>query len=121
MSGAGVISTRGIKRTWSVITSDSAVLSKESGYIANSGSLINFTLPATSSIGDTFEIVGKGIGKWEISQNADQYIVYGKTQTTTGITGKISAEHERDIVELVCTAENVEFTVVDSLGNITIV
>lgn len=105
---------------WVVVTGTSKTISAGNGYIPNNASLVTFTLPVTCSVGDTFQIAGKGTGMWKLAQNAGQYIVYGDQQSTTGIAGYLEAVHERDSIEVICMEANTEFQVLDSIGNITV-
>lgn len=107
--------------TWSVVAGTSQTIAADNGYIANNAGLVTFTLPATCTVGDVFKIVGKGAGMWSIAQNASQSIVLGNQETTTGVGGSLDATDDRDSVEIVCTETNVEFTVVSSIGNLTVV
>ena len=115
-----IASTASSSFTWSVVSGTSQTVVADNGYIADNAGLVTFTLPATCAIGDTFKIIGKGAGKFRIAQNAGQKIVYGNQTTTTGVTGLIDAEDAKDVVELVCTEIDIEFQIVDSIGNLTV-
>lgn len=103
--------------TWVVVTVDTA-MSNNIGYIANSGSLITFTLPATASVGDIIRVTGKGSGGWTIAQNVGQFIQYGSIVTTTGVGGSLSSNDPADTVELVCVTANTEWLVLSSVGTL---
>ncbi len=119
LSGTG--NSSGGFLNWQTITATSQGLLAGNGYVANAGTLLTFTLPLTCDVGDTIQILGKGVGKFKIAQNAGQAIVYGKLTTTIGVMGSLDAEHDKDSIELICTETNVEFQVVDSVGNLTVV
>jgi hypothetical protein len=106
--------------TWSVVTSDGN-LAVDTGTIANKGTLLTLTLPSTCAVGKMIRLVGMNAGLWKISQNANQIIHFGSTDTTTGAGGSIASTLAYDAVELVCCKENLEFVVVSCVGNITIV
>jgi len=106
--------------TWVTVTGTSQAISGGNIYIANNASLITFTLPTTCSVGDTFQIVGKGAGLWKIAQNAGQYIVYGDQTTTTGVGGSLDSVQDKDVVEIACIVADTEFQVLDSIGNLTV-
>ena len=91
------------------------------GYVANNASQVVLTLPTTSSVGDIIKVVGKGAGGWRIAQNASGIIHFTNLDSTTGTGGYIESNNRRDSVELVCTTGNNEWTVVSSVGNITVV
>lgn len=103
------------------VTGTTQAMSPNVKYGANNGSLVTFTLPASSScqIGDTIEVTGIGAGGWKIAQNASQLIHFGDLDTLTGTGGYISSTHRRDAVVLRYIATN-EFEVIDSIGNITV-
>lgn len=102
-------------------TGAAANLVVNKGVIANRATLVTLTLPATSIVGSTFEVVGKGAGLWKIAQNANQVIHFGNVNTTTGVGGSISATLQYDAIRFVTTVSNNEFTVLSSLGNLTYV
>lgn len=106
--------------TWVVVTVDTA-MNNNMGYIANSGSLITLTLPATATIGDIIRVTGKGAGGWTIAQNAGQFIQYGSIVTTTGVGGSLSSNDPADTVELVCVTANTEWLVLSSVGTLVYV
>jgi hypothetical protein len=108
--------------SWHDVTGGSATLAAENGYIADSASLTTFTMPTNNSIGDTIKIVGKGSGGWSIVYSALQNIIFGNVTSTT-TTGNISSNNANDCLELVCTTASVAapiFTVVSSIGNISV-
>lgn len=104
---------------WIEATNVSTSLSVNTGYVVNNNALVTLTLPTTASVGDVIQIVGKGVGGWKIAQNAGQKIYFGKRASTTGITGYIASTSQRDCVTMVCVTDNIEFQVVDSIGDIT--
>jgi hypothetical protein len=80
-------------------------------------------MPTNNSLGDTIKIVGKGSGGWKIVYSALQNIIFGNVTSTT-TTGNISSNNANDCLELVCTTASIAapiFTVVSSIGNITVV
>jgi hypothetical protein len=108
--------------SWNDVTGGSATLAAENGYIADSGSLTTFTMPTNNSLGDTIKIVGKGSGGWKIVYSALQNIIFGNVTSTT-TTGNISSNNANDCLELVCTTASIAapiFTVVSSIGNISV-
>jgi hypothetical protein len=114
------ISPTGI--TWNVITGTSQTLAAGNGYIANHAvSVIDFSLPATASEGDMFKIVGRGAGLWQITQGAGQTIYYGDQTTTVGVGGSLDAILARDSIEMICVNANLDFQILNSQGNLTVV
>src|ERR1700761_723533 len=73
----------------------------------------------TSVFGDIMRIAGKGAGGWQISQNSGQTIHFGDDNTTSGVSGNIASQNSNDCLELLCTTDNTDFTVLSSIGNLT--
>lgn len=107
---------------WVDETGASVTMVANTGYTSDDGaSLVTFTLPTTSAIGDWIEINGKGSGLWTIAQAAGQQIHFGALATTLGATGTLSSSAQYDNVRLRCLTANTIWTVVSSQGNLTIV
>lgn len=72
-------------------------------YRTNDTSLVTLTLPldADSAEGDSFRILGVGLGGWKVAQNAGDVIIIagGENSTTTGVTGFICSNYQYDCVE----------------------
>ena len=106
--------------TWSIITADqSAVV--DNGYICNKGTLLTLTLPTTAAVNTRIRLAGMNAGLWKIAQNASQKIHFGNVTTTTGTGGYLASVHARDAVELICVVADLEWNVISSIGNITVV
>ena len=99
---------------WVDETGASVTMAANTGYTSDDGaSLVTFTLPATSNIGDWVEITGKGSGGWTIAQAAGQQIqASGVGATTLGVGGSLSSAHQYDCVKLRCLTANTLWTVV---------
>lgn len=104
--------------SWSVVTVDQSITGPDSGYLANAGGLVTLTLPVTSAVGDTTQVVAHSAGGWKVAQNAGQKIYLGDTSTTVS-AGFIASTVIGDAVELVCVVADTDWRVVDSQGNIT--
>ena len=108
--------------TWTHVTGTTQTMASNNGYIADNAGLVTLALPATSTIGDEIQIIGRGAGGWAVSQAASQQIIIGSSSTTAGVGGSIASTNRRDAVYLVCTAANLEWTAATGVqGNITIV
>lgn len=107
--------------TWNEITAASASIAANNGYVTNRATLVTLTLPATAAIGDTYQVVGKGVGLWLIAQNAGQTIHFGALNTTTGAGGSLAAILQYDCVEITCITANTDFVVTSVIGNLTVV
>lgn len=98
---------------WVDQTTASVTMAVNTGYTSDAGaSLVTFTLPATSAIGDWVEINGKGSGLWTIAQASGQQIHINASATTSGATGTLSSTGQFDNVRLRCLTANTIWTVV---------
>ncbi len=122
-NGAGsiTVSADGGGLTWNEETGTSDTLVVDNGYVANNAGLVTFTLPDTAGFGSILRIVGKGAGGWLIAQNAAELIHFGSQDTTTGVGGSLASTGQFDALEIVCTVADVEWTVLSSIGTITVV
>jgi hypothetical protein len=119
-TGTITISGTGGGLTWTDVTGSTQAMAVNNGYTANSGSLITFTLPSTAAFGTVVAVVGKGTGLWKIAQNSGQTIHMLSTSTTTGTGGSLASNTQYDVVYLLCTIANTDFTAVQSMGNLTV-
>lgn len=107
--------------TWTEVTATGpTALSVNEGVVANNGSQVNLTLPATAAVGDIIRIAGKGAGGFQIQQNAGQTIHFAGSSSTTGTGGSITSTIQYNAIELVCTTANTDFVVISSIGNFTV-
>lgn len=113
-SGSGGVS-------WSVITGTTQTAVIDNGYILNNVAQVVVTLPTTAAVGSIVRISGLGAGGWKLAQNASEYIYFGNTTSTTGIGGYLESTHSKDSIELVCVVADTAWSVISSVGNITIV
>lgn len=119
-SGSITISATAFDSNW-VNQTSSTTMAVNTSYIANSGSLITLTLPTTCAQGTEFAVAGLGAGGWKIAQAASQLINFGNVVTTTGTGGSLASSNQYDVVYLVCTVANTQFSVIGSVGNLTYV
>jgi len=106
--------------SWTAVTADQT-MAVDTGYLANKSSgTLTLTLPTTSAVGKTLRVSGMQ-NTWRIAQNASQKIHFGKITSTTGVGGYLENTNAKDSVELVCAVANLEWNVISSIGNITIV
>lgn len=122
-NGAGTITISGTGGglTWTDVTGTTQAIAVNNGYTANNAGVVTLTLPATAVYGSLIAVVGKGAGGWTIAQNSGQTIHFGAVNTTSGATGTLSSTKQYDVVFLLCTVLNTDFTVIDSIGNLTVV
>lgn len=106
--------------TWFDVTSTSASMTTNNGYVADNAGLVTLTLPSTANLGDQLTINGKGAGGWTIAQNANQSIQFGTLTTTVGVSGSLSSTNRYDTVVLQCmTAGTSTLWTAKSTGNLT--
>jgi len=83
-------------------------------FIADTGGLLTFNMPALVTQGSTFEIAGFGAGGWLIQLAAGQTIF--SSGGNTNVAGSLSSTNQYDSVRLLCTVANVSFTVISGSG-----
>jgi len=120
--GAGSISIASANGlAWSEETGATIAAAVNHGYVCNRGTLITATLPATAAAFSIIRFVGKGAGLFSIAQNANQMIHFGNLTSATGVGGSVTSTGQYDCIDLLCTVADLEFTVMDSLGNFNVV
>jgi len=112
------ITVAGTGLTWSIVTSanNPVNLLANHGYIAKGAGVVNFVLPAASSVGEAFRIVGYG-NLWTLSQNAGQSVTIGFVTSSVGVGGSIVATMISDSLELITVTNNQEFYETGIQGN----
>lgn len=122
-NGAGsiTINATGSGLTWTDVTGTTQAMAVNNGYTANNAGVVTLTLPSTAAYGSIVAVVGKGAGGWTIAQNSGQIIHFGSVNTTSGVGGSLSSTNQYDVIFLLCTVANTDFTVTRSQGNITYV
>ncbi len=105
---------------WTVVTVDTQMV-VNNGYVANTAALCELVLPVLAAEGDVVRVGGYGVGGWQVTQNAGQSILFDDISTTVGVGGTLASTNKGDAVELVCVVANTSFTVVSSIGIITVV
>lgn len=121
-NGAGSITIATVAgiQSWTEVTGTSQAAAVNSGYIANNGSLVTITLPATAALGSVVRVVGKGTGLWKLLANTGQTIHFGNTDST--VAGYIQSTQQYDALEVLCTTANTDWTVSNGPmgGNFTV-
>lgn len=106
--------------SWNSVTGLTQPMTANNGYVANNASRITLTLPNTAAFGTQLIVVGKGAGGWAIAQNASQSIVLSSSTTTIGAGGSLASTQAKDSIVMICTIADLEWTVISSIGNITV-
>jgi|ERR1041385_1171226 hypothetical protein len=120
-SGSITIATSG-STPWVDQTTTSVTMSVNTGYTTDAGaSLVTYTLPPTSAIGDWVKVNGKSAGMWTIAQGSGQSIRFLLKATTTGVGGSLSAITQFDCVTLRCQTANTGWEVESGSGTLTLV
>lgn len=119
ITGTTINAAAGSSFTWTEVTGTSQSAAVDNGYITNNASLVTVTLPATATVGQVVELVGKGAGGWKLAQNASQVINFGNQATTSGTGGFLQSTNTYDAVAVICTTTNTGWTVKSSIGNIS--
>lgn len=110
------------RSNWIIANTNPITILPAAKYIVSNGaSLTTFTLPATALVGTEFEICGMSSGGWTIAQNLGQSINFGNLATTSGTGGSLSSTNKNDFVHVVCVTANTTWTVIGSIGNLTVV
>jgi hypothetical protein len=104
-----------------VVASASFTMSTNFSYTQNSAGLITFLLPLTANVGDIIQVVGFGAGGWKITQNAGQSIHINASSTTVGVGGSLASTAAFNSVTFRCVKANTDFTIISSIGTITVV
>lgn len=73
-SFAYVCSAAPADNRWVELTGGSTQAQSNTGYLANSATLVVITLPTAPAVGDWVKVTGVGSGGWTIAQNAGQSI-----------------------------------------------
>jgi len=90
-----------------VVTSASQAMTTNTIYLANApASLVTFTLPTTSEVGDRISVQGVSSNGWTIHQASGQQIFVAPTNTTLGAGGSLSSTSQYDSINLICTVAN---------------
>lgn len=122
VSGAGstltISDTSGIVFTWNNAAT-TITMSANNGYIVTAGAQV-FTLPATSSVGDSIEILLNGGTSWSIAQTAGQSILVNAAITTVGAGGSILTTAAGQSVRLICVTDNTTWQTTSLIGNPTV-
>ena len=128
--GAGITITNGVGTItiasstggfiWENIGASQSLV-KQHGYFCSSGGALSLALPLTSSVGDTIHVVLDGSTSWTITQAAGQRIRFANSVTTTGAGGSIASNARGDSITMVCQTADTFWTVIASVGNLTVV
>ncbi len=105
---------------WNDATGTTQALLTGNGYIADNAAQVVMTLPATATLGSVIEVAGGAAGGWKIAQNAGQTINHGSVASTAGTAGYVSSNNRCDAVRLLCVVANTTFTIISSVGTVTL-
>jgi hypothetical protein len=109
---------------WTTAIANVNPVAANTGYVikhATPANKVTLTLDATYAVGDTIVITGYTAGGWRLAQLANQQIFFGASSTTIGVGGYLEFTNAHDSITLVCVTANLEFNVISSIGNLTVV
>lgn len=106
---------------WQTISSTTQAITVNTGYIARSATSVDFTLPTTAAIGQQFSIVYLSPNDGNLLQNAGQTIIALDQTTTEGTAGRLEGISRGEVLTILCTNTNTEFTVIGPVGNFNVV
>lgn len=101
---------------WITVDSDTQ-LQCNAGYVIDSASKLNLTLPQNCRVGDKIKLMALGEGGFEVLQNASQKIIFGNKSTSLGASGSLETVNLNNTVSLICVKDNDIFMVESSIGN----
>lgn len=108
--------------TFTEVTSNTTT-AVNNGYIANKATTATeFTLPATSAVGDMLELVGKGTSGWVLKTNATataQQVLWKNYESVESDSSAVQVMYSvlpTDACVLVCTVANSVWTVANAEG-----
>ena len=119
VAGDPVISATGGGLDWIVKAANDDLVAS-TGFFANGGGALTFTLPATSAVGDTFGAVDMSGNGFVIAQNAGQTVHLNGSSTTTGAGGSLTSSTVNASLFLVCNIANTDFIAVSSVGSFAV-
>ncbi len=98
-------------------TGTTQLMAVNEGYVSNNVGLVTFTPPATCAVGTVFAVAGAGLGGWTINcATNSQTINVGSSPATTAV----ASTNQFDCIKFVCITANSAFTMLDSVGNLTV-
>jgi hypothetical protein len=110
-NGTGTVSIASSAPSATVLTNPtvSVTFAANTTYITTntSGGITTFTLPASPTAGNFYQIIGGGTQGWKIAQNASQQISVGAISTTSGTGGNITSNTAADSMIVYCESTNV--------------
>ena len=120
-AGTVTIANAGAGPSWNFINASIPMVA-DNGYVcvAPGGALV-LPLPAVSTQGQEIEVYLYGATSFQITQAANQRILYGNTFTTLGVAGSITSTSQGDSIRMLCATDNLIWIVLSGAGNPTIV
>lgn len=115
------INSTGGGLSWNDVTTTSATMAVNSGYLSDNAGLVTLTLPSTAAQFSVISVAGKGAGGWTIVWTTNQNIIFGN-RTATITTGNLSSTNANDCVTLLASVGGAStiWTVIGSVGNISV-
>jgi hypothetical protein len=106
---------------WQTITTNQNLQDGYGYIVVSPAGVLNLTLPATSAVGDTVEIVLDGGAGFIIAQSITQQIFFLNQQTTIGSLGYVESLNAGNYIRIVCTVANAKWRILECAGSINLV
>jgi hypothetical protein len=90
--------------TWVGVSGTTQAAAVNNGYIIQSSTQTNVTLPATAAIGSRVAIRGLGAGGWILTANTGQTIKVDGATTSSG--GSLTSSGQYDSIDVTCVVAN---------------
>lgn len=96
--------------TWNNVTSTPVSAVKSNGYVVSHSAIVDFTLPATCTYGDTVTIQGSTATGWRLYANSGQTIAV-TSAISTATAGYLKFADRYDSVKVVCVVPNTTWAI----------
>ena len=117
INGPGTITISGSSSGFSwYVTPAPTTMAANSGYIVVGGGLVVLQLPASSMVGDAFQVVGFG-ALWRISISGGQNIHL----ITSLASNSLTSTTQFDTITFVCVSNTNNYVVTSTQGNIIVI
>lgn len=98
-----------------IVTTPTQAMASNIIYLTNDpSSLVTYTLPLLSNVGDRLSVVGQSSNGWIITQTTGQQIQVSASHTTLGATGTLASSNRYDSINLICIVANTIWTCLGS-------
>lgn len=103
---------------WNDVSGTTQSAAVNQGYIISNASQTTVSIPATAAEGSVFSVAGKGAAGWILQMNTGQTCHFGNAATSSA--GSLTSTNQWDAVTILCVTANTTFSVISSIGNLTV-